>query len=150
MSNTKELREELERLNDAALSQPDCDPAIWLRNNASAILDKLKQAEQAEELQATFDLQWKADMRAVERWRKEKPSERELQMPDRADMCFWLIGQVAELERTVDALRSQVKVAEEALELIADQTYVDFALHHDLITRAAKEALAKLREKGER
>lgn len=43
------------------------------------------------ELNHVFDLRWKADMRAVERWRAEDPEKRQLTLPDHADLCVWLL-----------------------------------------------------------
>ena len=40
--------------------------------------------EDREDLQATFDLRWKADMRAVKMWRDAHPGK-ELTLPDHAD-----------------------------------------------------------------
>jgi hypothetical protein len=42
-------------------------------------------------MEATFDLRWKADMRAIKRWRKETGEE--LVGPDHADLCVWLLEQ---------------------------------------------------------
>ncbi len=44
----------------------------------------------------------------------------------------------------IESLSRQVKIAVEALTLIADQTLVDVSLHHELITRAAKETLSEI------
>ncbi|WP_439372966.1 hypothetical protein [Bradyrhizobium sp. DASA03120] len=49
--------------------------------------------EQAAELQDIFDLQWDADMRAVQRWRAANPGN-ELVLPDRANLVVWLLGMV--------------------------------------------------------
>jgi hypothetical protein len=40
--------------------------------------------------QQTFDLRWKADMRAMSRWRKAHPGN-ELVWPDHADLVVWLL-----------------------------------------------------------
>lgn len=54
---------------------------------------KAKDAEIAE-LNAAFDLCWKADMRAIERWQKAHPGK-ELVWPDRANMVVWLLEELA-------------------------------------------------------
>jgi hypothetical protein len=41
------------------------------------------------ELEAMFELRQKADMRAVERWRKE--TGRDMVMPDHVDLVVWLM-----------------------------------------------------------
>jgi hypothetical protein len=46
----------------------------------------------ADELQRTFDLQWKADQRAIKRWQAAHPGS-DLVWPDRADMVVWLMEQ---------------------------------------------------------
>ncbi len=50
-------------------------------------------AEEADELQALFDLRWKRDLEAVERWRSAAPG-RELTVPDRADLVVFLLEQL--------------------------------------------------------
>lgn len=40
-----------------------------------------------------FELRWNADMRAIEMWRTGHP-ERELIMPDHADLVTWLLEQL--------------------------------------------------------
>ena len=57
--------------------------------------NKAAQLEQAkgdnDRYKASFDLRWKADMRAIKRWQAEDES-RELTWPDHADMVLWLLG----------------------------------------------------------
>lgn len=48
---------------------------------------------QLEELEATFDLRWKADMRAIKRWREAHPGN-DLVLPDHADLVVWLLEQM--------------------------------------------------------
>lgn len=45
-----------------------------------------------DELNASFDLRWKADIRAIARWREAHPGN-ELVMPDHADLCVWLLAE---------------------------------------------------------
>ena len=52
------------------------------------------------ELDATFDLRWKADMRAIKAWQAE--TGRDLTWPDHADLCVWLLYRQ---DRLVRALR---------------------------------------------
>jgi len=49
------------------------------------------------EYEDIFDANYKADMRAVEMWRKDHPGN-DLKMPDRTDMVVWLLGKLGELE----------------------------------------------------
>lgn len=64
-------------------------------------------AEKMREMEHTFDLRWKADMRAIERWRAERPKERELRQPDHADLCVWLLEQLAERDSRLERSRRQ-------------------------------------------
>lgn len=57
--------------------------------------------EELAERDRSFDLRWKADMRAIKRWQAEKPAERELVWPDHADLCVWLMGRLDSLEAGV-------------------------------------------------
>jgi hypothetical protein len=50
------------------------------------------------ELQESASLRYEADMRAIERWRAEKPTERDLTWPDHADMVVWLMDRLYEYE----------------------------------------------------
>ncbi len=54
-------------------------------------------AENAE-LQRTFDMNWDAQMRAVERWREANPGN-ELVLPDTADLTLWLLERAEPAER---------------------------------------------------
>lgn len=47
----------------------------------------------ADDLQRTFDLQWKADQRAIKRWRVAHPGNDNV-WPDRANMVVWLMEQM--------------------------------------------------------
>lgn len=45
------------------------------------------------EMQASFDLRWEADMRAIRRWQAAHPG-RDLVWPDHADLVVWLMEQL--------------------------------------------------------
>ncbi|MCK1670352.1 hypothetical protein [Bradyrhizobium sp. 150] len=51
-------------------------------------------ADELETFERSFDLRWKADMRAIKRW--QAATGRKLTWPDHADLCVWLLE---ELER---------------------------------------------------
>jgi hypothetical protein len=51
-----------------------------------------------DDLEQLFELRHKADMRAVDRWRKAHPGN-ELRMPDHADLVVWLMDELAKLTR---------------------------------------------------
>jgi hypothetical protein len=46
-----------------------------------------------DEFQQVFDMQWKADMRAVEMWREAHPGN-DLVLPDSAKLSVWLLDRV--------------------------------------------------------
>lgn len=58
----------------------------------------------AAELQRVFDVQWKADQRAIKLWQAAHPGK-DLVWPDRCNMVVWLLDQMdrAELEHLGDA-----------------------------------------------
>ena len=62
------------------------------RHDAEAEAAELRR--ELAEMNASFELRWLADMRAIARWREESPVERDLLWPDHADMVVWLIGQL--------------------------------------------------------
>lgn len=73
-----------------------------------------------EEMKATFDLRWKADMRAIKRWQKE--TGRKMVWPDHADLCVWLLEKL-EGKATIRNLRKVGKAAPRrriGSEIIAD------------------------------
>lgn len=58
-----------------------------------------------------FDLRWKADMRAIKRWRAAHPGN-ELVMPDHADLCVFLLEEFAKLVNLSAAFYAKVKTIE--------------------------------------
>lgn len=61
--------------------------------NANLIASAPKMKADLEDMQATFDLRWKADMRAIARWRAANPGN-DLVMPGHADLVVWLLEQL--------------------------------------------------------
>jgi hypothetical protein len=49
-------------------------------------------AEDIESYDQSFDLRWKADMRAIKRWQEAHPGN-DLVWPDHADLVVWLLEQ---------------------------------------------------------
>ncbi len=49
------------------------------------------------EMKQSFVLRWEADMRAIKQWRTAHPGS-ELVMPDHADLCMWLMDELAALK----------------------------------------------------
>jgi hypothetical protein len=50
-----------------------------------------------DETDALFDLQWKADQRAIKLWQKAHPGKENI-WPDRCDMVVWLMDQLDKLQ----------------------------------------------------
>lgn len=57
---------------------------IELRGQLTAV------TTERDDLQANFDLRWKADMRAIKMWQEAHPGN-DLVWPDHADLCVWLL-----------------------------------------------------------
>ena len=45
------------------------------------------------EYKASFDLRWKADMRAIKMWQEAHPGQENV-WPDHADLVIWLLEQL--------------------------------------------------------
>lgn len=87
------------------LELEDRDLAIYQAKN---IIHELE--ERINEMQATFDLRYAADMRGIELWRIGRP-DRDLKMPDHADLILWLMAYI----------EGQDKIA---IDLIADKNSI--------------------------
>lgn len=80
--------------------------------------------EQLADHEHSFELRHKADMRAIERWRKAHP-ERELVMPDHADLCVWLLEERDRLLKALGRLRAeQLATGEWATHSIEDHNAI--------------------------
>jgi hypothetical protein len=89
-----------------------------------------------DELQASFDLRWNADMKAIARW--QESTGRELVWPDHADLCVWLMQEIKRVGAERDELRQQLAALEQAgtWEPVPDGTYsADKLLVHVLAGR---------------
>jgi hypothetical protein len=84
------------------------------------ILEALAKArKEILDFEASFELRWEADMRAIKMWRNEDPEPRELIWPNHTDLC---VGLLEERERwlangLVDELQS---LTNEELERVRD------------------------------
>jgi hypothetical protein len=63
----------------------------WFAAQEQPEIDTLR--NEVAELRATFDLRWKADMRAIKMWQEAHPGK-ELVWPDHADLVVWLMEQL--------------------------------------------------------
>ena len=55
------------------------------------------------ELEAAFNMRWDADMRAIDMWQDRGGDA--LMMPDHADLCVWLLSQLAEAQWIIEKAR---------------------------------------------
>lgn len=61
--------------------------------NANLIASAPKMRAELDDMQATFDLRWEADQRAIKRWQAAHPGN-DLVWPDHADLVVWLLEQL--------------------------------------------------------
>ncbi len=81
------LKHEVDGASKAIPPNADGFPLITCHtSDISLVLEELK------DLNLTFDLRYKADVRAIEMWRKE--TGKELTIPDQADMCVFLLKEL--------------------------------------------------------
>lgn len=59
------------------------------------------------EMQASFDIRWKSDMRAIKQWQDVHPGN-DLTWPDHADLVVWLAEQLDAL-RVVEPANSECR-----------------------------------------
>lgn len=123
------------------------------------------------ELEALFDLQWKADQRGIKRWQAAAPEgeDRSMTWPDRADMvvflldelerseqtageAYQLVGQLSNgraealLQQLLDGARRGKDTVEKALDLLAFGTRVEPVLtSREKIVQGLKEAVRHAR-----
>lgn len=65
---------------------------------SETLREQLETAQaRVKELEYTFDLRWKADMRGIERW--QAATGRQLTWPDHADLVVWLLEQLEAAEQ---------------------------------------------------
>lgn len=51
-------------------------------------------AQDALELRRSFDLRWKTDMIAINKWEASAHGRRQVLWPDHTDLCLWLLDQL--------------------------------------------------------
>ena len=62
------------------------------------------------DLQASADLRWKADMRAIKMWQEAHPGN-DLVWPDHADLCVWLLEQLTKSRGALLRIREALGIA---------------------------------------
>lgn len=99
------------RLEFAMAAKGGCDPMKVNIGDMSRMLSAIDRltaerdeaiAESAEQ-SASFDLRWKADMRAIKAWQEANPGN-ELVWPDHADLCVWLLGERDAAQAAIDGV----------------------------------------------
>lgn len=60
------------------------------------------------ELEQSFDLRWKAGMRAIDRW--QKATGQELVWLDHSDLCVWLINLTEAQESEINKLKEENRI----------------------------------------
>lgn len=108
MSDVDTSAEAVERLATELCARWD---DVWdflvCREEAAATLRAL--LAERDELRASFDLRWKADMRAIRLRREQDQDDDNLTWPDHADLVVWLLAErdrlAAEVARMREALR---------------------------------------------
>jgi hypothetical protein len=70
--------------------------------------------EELKDLQATFDLRWDADMRAIKRWQEAHPGN-DLVWPDHVDLVMWLAEQ--QIETLAAAIQSATEAGKQKTEV---------------------------------
>jgi hypothetical protein len=72
-----------------------------LLGRAAGLISRLRSDQ--EDHDHSFNLRWKADMRAIERWQEAHPGN-ELTWPDHADLCVWLLEENERLRTTLTGI----------------------------------------------
>ena len=70
----------------------------------------LDMAIRAVELDVVFDMQWKTQMRGVERWRKDTGET--LTLPDTADFTVWMLEKISTSDARIAELEARLKLWE--------------------------------------
>jgi len=72
--------------------------------------ETLEYIDEIKELERLFDLRYKADMQAIERW--HKAGNDELVWPDHADLVIWLLEQLEKAEKEKVHFRNKLRTEE--------------------------------------
>lgn len=82
-------------------------------------------AEEIEQRDRSFDVRWRADMRAIKRWQQANPGN-DLVWPDHADLCVWLMdsrhterGKLSAATRKLEAAQATLAAREALLVRVA-------------------------------
>ena len=99
-----DLIEAEQKCDEMRLDRGDLKSLIRIvqRDRGERITERNEARQERDELQGSFDLRWKADMRAIDKW--HQAGNDELRWPDHADLCVWLMGRITELEADIKQL----------------------------------------------
>jgi hypothetical protein len=121
------------QLAEADLKLSMCGPAEAEFHQATASL-----TAQLADLQATFDLRWKADTRAIKQWQAAHP-DKPLVWPDHVDLVLWL---TAQLEQANELLETQVNECATAWSLLEQERANNTTLRDsNTILRSTRDTL---------
>jgi hypothetical protein len=99
----------LDALPDGSLTQEE------VRELTAAIVER----------DASFDLRWKADMRAIKMWQEAHPERGEI-WPDHADMVVWLLEALTEARALLDdALARETRLREDRDKAALARVYIE-------------------------
>lgn len=112
------------------------------RDQIAQLQRKLAEAKaEAADHDASFDLRWRADIRATERWRGDDPAK-QLRMPDHTDLCVWLLEQW-------DAERERAELLEASFDLRWDKKTADLTVRAEGAEAALEDISVRARERSE-
>ncbi len=106
-AETARLRQEHEEVLGRVMDQFGTRIQEREADLATARRQLAEAATERDELQASADLRWKADMRAIHRW--QSATGKDLVWPDHADLCVWLMGQLAEARSHIAAQDKRIE-----------------------------------------
>lgn len=82
-----------------------------IKTNAQDADEIAKLQRRIEELDHGFELRWQASQRAIKKW--HEAGHPELEWPDHADLCVWLMGQLDKAKAVENAARGLLKLLED-------------------------------------
>lgn len=118
---------------------PDRVEARKIISEAPAALAEVEREQQ--EHATSFDIRWKADMRAIKRW--QWATGRTTVWPDHADLCVWLMNQwdAAEVRRAQEQERN------ESVAIVDGEEFAKLDAHLTAATALISEAAEELRRR---
>ena len=97
-------------LAEAYMDHLDAEHARLMRHVSAASTKLAEAVAEVAEHRASFDLRWKADMRAIEKWHDAGGDA--LTWPDHADLCTWLMTRLADYTGRIEAASRIIEIAD--------------------------------------